>query len=165
MAVERSSPLSQPVIPAAIHSEIDWNTLDSEFSSIIAPIHFRLSANDLDTAEAGEIVSSLLKTLLERYGAIKGKTPPENPQSSHTIRRTRKIVKITENIRRLKNNSHSTLKKTPSAFHSLVRPPSQQVKKKAEDKKTKHNLEAFQSLKRHEKATLNLPASTTHKQS
>ena len=74
MAVERSSPLSQPVMPATIHSEIDWNTLDSEFSSIIAPIHFRLSANDLDTTEAGEIVSSLLKALLEQYGAIKGKS-------------------------------------------------------------------------------------------
>ena len=133
------------------HSLWDWrNTVDSEFPSIIAPFLFCLSANDLDTAEAGEIFSSLLKAHLEWCGAIKGKTPPENPQSSHTIRRTRKIVKVTEDIRRLKNNSRSTLKRTPSAFHNLVRLHNK-------TRKAKDNLEASQSLKRHERAFRNNP--------
>lgn len=44
-----------------------WDFIDAEFSSIITPVHQRLSSDELKPAEAATIFSSLLKLAYTGY--------------------------------------------------------------------------------------------------
>ena len=56
--VERSSPLSQSSDAATTIVNIAWDFIDAEFSSIISPVHNRLSSGELRPREAASILAS-----------------------------------------------------------------------------------------------------------
>lgn len=93
-----------------------WDYLDTEFSSIIAPIHIILYQDDLNPREAAFIFSSLLNAHLDRFDKL-----PEGPARTQLIHRTRKIDRVTDSLRMTKNNPRSQHRMAPHKFLNACR--------------------------------------------
>ena len=109
-------PLSQ--IAAAVIMSADcsstWECLDAEFQSLLAPIASGLSANELSPVEEGELSSTLLRAHLESHNLVL-------PLNKRVLRRTRRIEKMTEELKVQKNSSRKLMKISPHRFFNLVR--------------------------------------------
>ena len=107
-AAPRISHLSQPAVAAPNAS--DWNCIyiDAECKAILSPIHLRLGAGDITTDETASIFSSLLNAHLDRF-EVSGQ--PTNPQA--LTRRSRRIEKLAEDLRKVKNQEQKVAKTKP----------------------------------------------------
>ena len=112
-------PLSQIASAAASVTtlETNWEFIDAEFRSILAPTALKLSMDELNPAEAGDLFSTLLRTHLEHYNIIQS----SDTSNTSMIRRTRRIEKVAEELRLQKNPSRRLLKSSPWQFHNLAR--------------------------------------------
>ena len=112
------SSLSQQAVAADRTSppETNWELIDAELSCLLAPTEFGLASNDISPEEAGDIFSSLLSAHLEKHNL-------SHPHSSSNalVRRSRRIERVTERLRQMKNSSRNLLKSSPAEFHQLVR--------------------------------------------
>ena len=136
-AAPRISHLSQPAVAAPNAS--DWNCIDAEFKAILSPIHL-LSAGDITTDEAASIFSSLVNAHLDRF-EVSGQST--NPQALTC--RSRRIEKLAEDLRKVKNQSRKLLKQNPAHFHNINRVYSKVLK-------ARDRLSSSQLLRRHEAA-------------
>ena len=59
MVVERSSPLSQSSDTTTATENVAWDLIDAEFSSIISPVHSRLSSGEVRPREAASVFASI----------------------------------------------------------------------------------------------------------
>ncbi len=94
-----------------------WDYLDAEFRSVITPVHSRLCQDDLTPSEAAVTFSSLLKAHLERFK----KLPEDQHGNTHLLHRTRRIERISENLRKTKNTLRNERKASPRNFFNAVR--------------------------------------------
>ena len=71
--VHGDSTLSQPAGATAISTTQTkfWDVIDAEFRSIVASTSIRLASNEINTAEAGDIFSTLFKAHLKRHEILK----------------------------------------------------------------------------------------------
>ena len=92
--------------------------IDAEFRSINASTSIRLASEEISTAEAGDIFSTLLKAHLERYEVLKESRRPSSGKNIETVRRTRRIEKTSEHLRKMKNTHRKDRRLERSAFNS-----------------------------------------------
>ena len=87
-------PLSQIANAAAsaTTSETNWECIDTDFRPILAPTTMRLSMDDLNQGEAGDLFLTLLRAHLERYNTVRSSFT----SNTYMIRRTRRIEKVAE---------------------------------------------------------------------
>ena len=146
-AAEGDFPLSQTAGATAFSNAQSglWDAIDAEFRSITASTSIRLASEEISTAEAGDIFSTLLKAHLERYEVLKESRRPSSGKNIETVRRTRRIEKTSEHLRKMKSTHRKDRRLERSAFNSLIRVHNKV--KKACDK-----LADERSLRVHERA-------------
>ena len=116
MVVEGTSHLSQPSEATADVVAVNWDEIDAEFSSIIRPVHLRLCSGETEPAEAADTFGILLRAHLERF------TDQDSSTSNRSVlHRTRKIEKVTERLRILKQDHSKMRKSNPRQFFNALR--------------------------------------------
>ena len=124
---ERSDPLLELealCVHATISSTtpaVDWDTMDAEFRSILDSTAARLASEELSTSEAGDIFSSLLNAHLKRFNVLKPPGHPTKDRSSEVIRRSRRIEKVAEHLRVMKNTQRKMRRNNKPSFNILLR--------------------------------------------
>ena len=116
MVVERLTSLLQICEPST-ESAPSWDEIDAEFSSIIAPIHYRLCSGETEPVEAANTFSILLRAHLERFEEPKSATNG----NKQLIHRTRRIEKVTEKLRNLKKSLGKSRERNSSSFMHAIR--------------------------------------------
>ena len=149
MVVERSSPLLQSSNATTATVNVAWDFIDAEFSSIISPVHNRLSSGEVQPRKVAFNIASLLNAHLERH-KILPRSPPCGMKPSAPIHRTRRIEKVVERMKQLLSVRRKNRKNAPSAFHDACRAYSKGLK-------AKRNLENSTNIRRHERAFRNNP--------
>ena len=119
--------------------------IDAEFRSIVASTSIRLASNEINTAEAGDIFSTRFKAHLERHEILKEPKKPGSGNATEIVRRTSRIEKASEHLRKMKNTGRKNRKQDRSSFNNLIR--AHNKVKKACDK-----LADERSLRVHERA-------------
>ena len=147
--VERSSPLSQSSKATTATVNVARDFIDAEFSSIISPVHNRLSSGEVQPRKAASIFASLLSAHLECH-EILPRSPPCGTKPSAPIHRTRRIEKVVERIKQLLSVCRKNRKNAPRAFHDPCRAYSKALK-------AKRNLENSTNIRKHERAFRNNP--------
>ena len=115
--------LSQPAGATAISTTQTnfWDVIDAEFRSIVASTSIRLASNEINTAEAGDIFSTLFKAHLERHEILKEPKKPGSGKATEIVRRTSRIEKASEHLRKMKNTGRKNRKQDRSSFNNLIR--------------------------------------------
>ena len=114
MAAGCTQPLSQLANPANV-LQLDWSLIDTEFNSILGPLHEALAAG-LHTSEAAAIFADLLASHLTQHDVLQG--PKPETQRNH---RERSIIKLTRRLRELKNKERQSFRRRPKEFLNAVR--------------------------------------------
>ena len=70
MVVESSFHLLQSSETTTTTENVAWDLIDDEFSSIISPVHSRLSSGEVLPRKAASIFTSLLNAHLERHETL-----------------------------------------------------------------------------------------------
>lgn len=110
-------PLSQQVV-AATTDNPDWDLIDAELRAILTPTTLQLASDDISLAEAGDIFSTLLRNHLEHYNIPKLSSKKQT-SNSQPIRRTRRIAKVTENLRQMKEQIKKSVEIQPCSISQL----------------------------------------------
>ena len=95
-------------VPFTDSSTIDWDATNAESSQILSPVHRCLASEEISTSEAADILSALFKVHLERYEVLP--TPGTSHSISKVLHRTRRIDRVVQNLRELKNSSQRNIK-------------------------------------------------------
>lgn len=95
-----------------------WDTIDAEFRSILYLTSACLASDDISPTEAGDTFVSLFRAHLERYDILK---QSDNSKVTEVVRRSRRMEKVTERLRRLKNTQKKMWRRDRPSFNNVFR--------------------------------------------
>ena len=121
MVVERSFHLSQFSEATTTTENIAWDLIDAEFTSIISPVHNRLSSGEELPIEAASIFAFLLNTHLERHEILPVR-PSNRAKPPDLLHRTRRIEKVVKGMKQSLSICWKNHKKSLQVFLMPVEP-------------------------------------------
>ena len=147
MVAQGDSPLSHPADATATtdHFHGHWDVIDAEFRSILYSTSIRLASDEISPTEAGDTFVSLFRAHLERYDILKNS---DNGKVTEVVRRSRRMEKVSERLRRLKNTQRKMRRHDRPSFNNVLRAHNKAKKlceQLATDSRLRYHEKAFRS--------------------